>query len=189
MGAEKMNPPESRSSHRSLRFLSGCLTRKERAILGLLAAALAWGAAGGTLEFVRGRRSASGEHPDLYRRLAAALPDPDFSPVRREEGTGEAAAPRRAVYLTRPLFDYEPEVEVSEEGWIFFPRDYHTTININRAGFDELVSLPGIGPVTAWRIIRYRRRYVGFSRMKALTRVKGIGEKTLKRLEGKIRLY
>ncbi len=189
MGAEKMTSPETRSSHRSLKFLLGCLTRNERGILALLAASLAWGAAGGALEVARGRRSAVAGYPDLYRELAAALPDPDYSPPRGEDGTGEAAAPRRTVYLTRPPFDFEREIEVSEDGWIFFPRDYHTTININRAGFDELVSLPGIGPVTAWRIIRYRRRYVGFSRVKTLTRIKGIGEKTLERLEGKIRLY
>lgn len=184
-----MSLPESRAPRRSLKFLLGCLTRKERAILGLLAASLAWGAAGGTLEIARGRRAAAARHPDLYRELAAALPDPDFSPVGREDGPGEAVRSRRAVYLTRPPFAYELEVEVSEDGWIFFPRDYHTTININRAGFDELVSLPGIGPVTAWRIILYRQRYVGFSRVKALTRIQGIGEKTLERLEGRIRLY
>ncbi len=184
-----MSPPAPRSSHRSLRFLFGCLTRQERGILALLAASLAWGAAGGALEVARGRRAAAAGYPDLYRELAAALPDPDYSAPPREDKTGEAAALRRTVYLTRPPFDYEREIEVSEDGWIFFPRDYHTTININRAGFDELVSLPGIGPVTAWRIIRYRRRYVGFSRVRALTRVQGIGEKTLERLEGKIRLY
>ncbi|MDP8235573.1 MAG: helix-hairpin-helix domain-containing protein [Candidatus Erginobacter occultus] len=176
-------------SPRRRRNLFARLTRREWAILSVLAAALLCGAVGGTVEIIRGQREATRAPVALYRELRQALPDPEFAaqPVNGSERTTEHL--RRLVYLTRPPFSGEAEVETAEDGWIFFPRDYYTTININRAGFDELVSLPGIGPVAAWRIINYRRRFVGFSRIKALMRVKGIGEKTLKSLEGEIRLY
>ncbi len=165
------------------------LTRRERVILGILAAAVLSGLAGGAVEFARGTGRAFRPPVDLYRELQSALPDPDFIRVARDDGAGEPGPSRRLVYLTRPPLPGEAEVETAEDGWIFFPRDYYTTVNINRAGFDELVSLPGVGPVAAWRIINYRRRFVGFSRIKALMKVKGIGEKTLERLEGEIRLY
>ncbi len=52
-------------------------------------------------------------------------------------------------------------------------------IDVNRAGLDELVLLPGIGPVKAEAIIRERERTGAFSRVDDLLRVSGIGEKTL----------
>ena len=57
------------------------------------------------------------------------------------------------------------------------------TININTVGKDELVLLPNVGPVTAERIIRYREDYGLFDSIDDLTRVKGIGPKTLEKLK------
>ena len=57
------------------------------------------------------------------------------------------------------------------------------TININTAGKDELVLLPNVGPVTAERIIRYQEDYGLFDSIDDLTRVKGIGPKTLEKLK------
>ncbi len=51
-------------------------------------------------------------------------------------------------------------------------------LNVNRASRKELIKLPGIGPVLARRIEDARP----FSSVEDLTRVKGIGSKTLKRL-------
>ncbi len=58
-------------------------------------------------------------------------------------------------------------------------------VDINTATQVELESLPKVGPVTAKRIIAYRQRRP-FKRVRDLRRVKGIGRKTLKRLEGRI---
>lgn len=52
-------------------------------------------------------------------------------------------------------------------------------ININTAGQAELESLPGIGPVYAQRIIESRP----FGSIEEITRVKGIGDKTLEKLK------
>ena len=53
-------------------------------------------------------------------------------------------------------------------------------ININYATFNEITSIPGIGPSTAKRIISAREQKL-FESLSDLTRVKGIGPKSLKR--------
>jgi competence protein ComEA len=55
------------------------------------------------------------------------------------------------------------------------------TLNLNQADADALELLPGIGPVKAERIVVFRRSHP-FRRVDDLTRVKGIGRKTLARL-------
>lgn len=52
-------------------------------------------------------------------------------------------------------------------------------IDINRADLVELMSLPGIGRVTALNIIEYRTRAGGFTDVGELEEVKGIGPKKL----------
>lgn len=56
-----------------------------------------------------------------------------------------------------------------------------TLLNVNRATREELMQLPGVGPVLASRIIEERER-APFRRVDDLTRVSGIGAKTLARL-------
>lgn len=56
-------------------------------------------------------------------------------------------------------------------------------ISVNSAAADQLLLLPGVGPVTAERIIAGRP----FLRIEDLLRVKGIGDKTLERLRDHIR--
>ena len=55
-------------------------------------------------------------------------------------------------------------------------------INVNTAKKDELIILPNVGPVTAERIIRFREDFGVFKSIDDLTRVKGIGPKTLDKL-------
>ena len=60
-------------------------------------------------------------------------------------------------------------------------------ININEAGVDELVELPGIGPSRARAIVaeRNKRR---FRRVEDIMRVPGIGRKTFSRIRSSIRV-
>ncbi len=52
------------------------------------------------------------------------------------------------------------------------------TLNLNTATVQQLESLPGIGPVTAARIIAWREANGGFTRVEELQEVDGIGPKT-----------
>lgn len=56
------------------------------------------------------------------------------------------------------------------------------SVNINSAGKSELMKLPKIGPVTAERIIRFRDDYGSFNTVEDLSKVKGIGTKTLDKI-------
>ncbi len=56
------------------------------------------------------------------------------------------------------------------------------SININTASKDELMLLPGIGETYAERILIYRQDHGPFRSIDDLSRVKGIGKKTLARI-------
>jgi competence protein ComEA len=52
-------------------------------------------------------------------------------------------------------------------------------VNLNTATLDELDSLPGVGPVTAQKILDWRTAHGSFTAIDELLEVDGIGEKTL----------
>ena len=56
-------------------------------------------------------------------------------------------------------------------------------VNINKAGLDELITLPRIGPAMAKRIADYREKNGNFKKIEDLMQVKGIGEKTFLQLK------
>ena len=55
-------------------------------------------------------------------------------------------------------------------------------VDVNTAGVDELVRLPGVGPVRAAAILRLREAEGPFASIDELLEVKGIGPVTLERL-------
>lgn len=61
-------------------------------------------------------------------------------------------------------------------------------VDINTAGIEELIALPGIGPATAARIIEERQTRGPYRRIDDLMRVKGIGPKKLARLRPHVRV-
>lgn len=60
-------------------------------------------------------------------------------------------------------------------------------INVNEAGAEELVTLPGIGPSRAAAIIAEREKRP-FRRVEDIMRVPGIGRKTYLRIRASIRV-
>ncbi len=57
-------------------------------------------------------------------------------------------------------------------------------LDINKAGRDELIALPGIGPKTADEIIAYRSSRGGIKDLSELESIKGMSEAKIERLKG-----
>lgn len=62
------------------------------------------------------------------------------------------------------------------------------SIDLNQASREELQILPGIGPVLADRIARYRERFGPFQRPDDVKKVDGIGQKRFERIRDRIRV-
>jgi len=60
---------------------------------------------------------------------------------------------------------------------------YFVPFNINTAGIEELVLLPGLGATTARAILSYREHNGNFTSLDALTNVPGIGQYTVKKMK------
>jgi len=61
-----------------------------------------------------------------------------------------------------------------------------TCINVNSATHDQLISLHGIGPVLAERIVDYRKKNGKFKNASELIKVKGIGNGKLQKIKDSI---
>ncbi len=56
-------------------------------------------------------------------------------------------------------------------------------ININSAGKEQLITLPGIGPKIAEKIIDYRRKKGKIHDIKELKQINGIGDKKIENMK------
>lgn len=99
----------------------------------------------------------------------------------------------QALALLLGLFALQPgEVSAREGGASLAEQgppsaDQDSRININEAGVDELVRLPGIGPTRAQAIIAEREKQ-RFRRIEDILRVPGIGRKTFDQIRHAIRV-
>jgi len=59
-------------------------------------------------------------------------------------------------------------------------------INLNTASAEQLESLPGIGPVTAKRIVDYRAKVGKFKQIEEIINIEGIGEKKFERIKDRL---
>lgn len=110
-----------------------------------------------------------GETVVVLREVLVTLPPETSSP------TAPATEP---PVRSEPAKQTEPKKSSdSSEKKVTFP------VNINTASKKELDALPGIGEVLAQRIIDYRSANGPFSTVDELTKVKGIGAKTLEKLK------
>ncbi len=59
-------------------------------------------------------------------------------------------------------------------------------VNVNTAGLQELMTLPGIDEAYARRLIEYREKNGPFRRIEDLLNVRGIGDRTLERIRNRV---
>ena len=95
-------------------------------------------------------------------------------------------ADRRTVNLARPLVDGEQlYIGVPVPAGASTPAGTRApgspsapkTVHLNTANSEQLETLPGVGEVTARRIIEWRRENGGFDTVEQLRQVDGIGDK------------
>jgi competence protein ComEA len=67
-------------------------------------------------------------------------------------------------------------------------RSQRGLIDLNRAGLEELVQLPGIGPELAGRIVEFRQRSGGFREPDDLLAVPGIGPGIMEKIRNRVRI-
>ena len=62
-------------------------------------------------------------------------------------------------------------------------------VNINKANAEEIAaSLSGVGDKKAQEIVKYRKKHGSFESVNDLAKVKGIGEKTIAKNKGDIKI-
>lgn len=77
-------------------------------------------------------------------------------------------------FIKQDIFSEVTEGEASDSAQI--SDNIAEKVNINTATKEQLIALPGIGEVTAQRIIDYRNEYGRFATIDEIKNVKGIGE-------------
>lgn len=130
--------------------------------------------------------------PGVYKLKSGSIVE-DL--VKMAGGFTLDANPDSKVNLAKKLKDEDyiviekkPELTAGSEDFktALQPKPTDTTININEATLEELDKIPGIGPVTAQKIIDYRDQYGSFNSIDDLKKVGGIGDKTLAKFRDKV---
>jgi competence protein ComEA len=73
-------------------------------------------------------------------------------------------------------------------GWKVKPAPAQQSVSLNSATLEQLQALPGVGPVTAQKILDYRKEHGGFRSVDELVAVKSIGAKRAEALRPYLRL-
>lgn len=111
---------------------------------------------------------------DAVRRAGGATRRADLSLVNLaaqiSDGT-QVVVPRRAVVEAAPSED-QGGAPASATG----------PVHLNTATLEQLDALPGVGPVTAQKILDYRQQHGAFSSIEDLDAIPGIGSARLEQL-------
>lgn len=110
------------------------------------------------------------------------------SDLARVSGVGPRMLERIAPLLELPIGPASATVADGARPVLDSPGAGPARVDPNRAGADELQTLPGVGPALAARIIAHRDSVGGFRTLDDLLAVSGIGPATLERLRPRLRL-
>jgi comEA protein len=105
--------------------------------------------------------------------------DASAAPAHTEFGaarTGSSGVVRLQAPAQAPASD-DDESEPRSRG-----KTLRGKLNLNTATGEQLQLLPGVGPAKSERIVEFRQKHGKFRRIQDLRRVKGFGQKTLKKL-------
>lgn len=122
--------------------------------------------------------------PGVYRLGAGSRVE---AAVARAGGMTQRADPA-AVNLAAPLVDGEQVLVAARRGAgaADGAAAAHSAaaVSLSTATAEQLDALPGIGPVTAQKIVDYRTQHGGFSSVDDLDAIPGIGPARLENLQG-----
>ncbi len=138
-------------------------TRKEAVALVTLSATFLGGM------FIKMFNSRSAEPAAVIPQFDYRIPDSIYSALgekHRQQLTPETSPPNVTAHEQKKM----PAATVQK------------TVNLNTATRQQLITLPGIGPAFAERIIEYRTQNGDFASVDELVKVKGIGKKKLEQL-------
>ncbi|WP_139904045.1 helix-hairpin-helix domain-containing protein [Clostridium thermarum] len=112
--------------------------------------------------------------------------------IYKAGGFTEKANKDRIPSLAKKLKDEEciviPNIDAPKESLIVnnIADSDEDIININTADKDDLQKIPGVGPVTAQKILDYREKHGYFNSVEEMKNIDGIGDKTLDKMREKI---
>lgn len=86
------------------------------------------------------------------------------------------------IFSINPVFAAEKQSKAGAQ----VVQQLSGAIDINSAGVDDLVLLPGIGQKTAEKILSYRQENGNFKSVEELMNVKGIGQKKFNKLRSSV---
>jgi competence protein ComEA len=124
-------------------------------------------------------------HPGLYRLPQGAR----VADAVRHAGGLTRKADRPAVNLAAPLADGE-QVLVAAKGAVVTGASSGgasappAPVSLSTATVEQLDALPGVGPVTAQKIVTYREQHGPFTSVEALDAIPGIGPARITDLQG-----
>ena len=117
---------------------------------------------------------------------AAAAPEASAAPASEIPLPSRTPAPEPSV--SAPAADAAPMEGAASTAEEMPEAPQDGRLDLNTATLEELETLPGIGPVLGQRILDYRAEYGGFQTVDELIYVKGIGEKTLEKIENLVKV-
>ncbi len=145
---------------------------------------------------------------DAVNAAGGALPDADMQSLNLAEklvdgskifvpsksqsqpsATPQAYMPYNPTYETPPTDTTSSESPAKKSAKSNkFKKPGDGVVSINSASIEELQRLPGVGPVTAQKIVAYRKQIGAYARPDQLMDVSGIGPKKFEKMQPFVRL-